>query len=140
MNTFFSNGYAVAGMALAMILALAFLVGSPGKPSSGIVAQVLSERYEGIAEIAHVRKLDGYESSEGYVVVTAYNITFTISHADLMAEMKATASKNMMAEMNLGLYLMMLQIQFGEWEAGDSYDMEEAFTFIKSEQGWRLQS
>ena len=124
---------------------LCLLAACSGKPSvSEMEAQLRSSlQDDGIEEIftfSNFEKLNGYQQSDRvYIADLRYTLTFNKGLEEIAEEVKANSKDEPLAAFGAGIGLVALQLQYGNFKAGDDIVQEDKITYIKTEQGWRIQ-
>jgi len=136
------NNLRYENMKYIMYLFMVFLlVGCAGKPSDGevkkqIIASILSDGGEKTFNVENYEKINGYEKdSNTYVADVKYDLVFKKGMKEIAQELKQQAKGS---PFGAGLGVMVLQMQFGNFEAGHRVTNDEEITFIKTEKGWRI--
>jgi hypothetical protein len=83
--------------------------------------------------ITQLKYANGYqEDANHYVVVASYLQTFKVSLSDWLDR---DDQPNLGADISTGL----MQLKYGQFDAGDSFDEVRSFLFMRTENGWILQ-
>jgi len=90
--------------------------------------------------VENFQKTNGFQQSDNiYVADVKYDLVFKKDFDELIAEMKRQASDNPSLVLTNGMSSMALRLQYGDFKAGQRVTKEEKITFIKTEQGWRIE-
>jgi len=136
------------------------LTGCARTPSEGeirrlVLAEIIDQDLRQFVEISEFQKTNGYEpGSNSYVADIRYKVTFRKSFADMAADLQkevdaaGTGAGQSSAERTItgaanavaGIGLLALAFQYGEFQAGDSFERNDRVSFIKTENGWQLSS
>lgn len=88
--------------------------------------------------VENVKKLNGWQEGDYYVTEAQYDIVFTTSLKQITQEIEKESKDNFFAGM-LGMGgLLALKVNFGDFNKGDTINVQKTFYFIETEQGWRL--
>ena len=129
-------------------------------PSEGeirrlVLAEAIDQDLAQFVEISEFRKTNGYEpGSNSYVADIQYKVTFRKRFAEMAADLEkeAAAANSAAGRSNAeravagaanavaGIGLLALAFQYGEFQAGDSFERSDRVSFIKTENGWQLSS
>ena len=89
--------------------------------------------------IEHLERLDGYALNDNvYVVEVKYDLVFTRSFRDLEREAGAASEDAPLSAFLDTMSLIALQMQYGNFKAGDRVTKEESLRFVRAEKGWRI--
>ena len=111
------------------LLVAAFLVGCSSGPDNADIENALNAmNNESFTKVSDFEKVNGYEEGDNkYVVDVNYEITFTESLDDLVANASG------MQKMAYG----MVKMAVGDFKKGDTVTDSTSITFVESENGWR---
>lgn len=129
----------------AFILSLVcILAGCSGRPSDSeietqITGKFLSNGGEEIFAVENFKKTNGFEKdSKTYIADVRYELVFKKSLQELAQTLKNESQQSPFEAMGAGLGVMALKLQYGDFKAGHRVEKEEKVTFIKTENGWRV--
>ena len=115
-----------------------------GRPGDAVVRKELEARLhkeglDALFRLENLQRLNGYALDDNrYVVQVKYDLVFTRDYADLAQEAKQTANDAPLAGFMGAMTLLALQMQYGNFKAGERITREADLTFVRSEKGWRL--
>jgi len=69
-----------------------------------------------------------------------YDLTFKKGIKEIAQQFKKESPKSGLAAFSSGFRVMAFKMEFGDFEAGHRVTKEEKVTFIKTENGWRIDS
>lgn len=130
---------------LLTVFFFSLLAACSAKPSLSEMEEQLraSLQADGVEEIftfSNVEKLNGYQQSDRvYIADLRYTLTFNKGLEEIAEEIKASSKEEPLAAFGAGFGLVALQLQYGNFKAGDEIVQEDKITYIKTEQGWRIQ-
>ncbi|MDF1762998.1 MAG: lipoprotein [Oleibacter sp.] len=126
-------------------LSLAFILsGCSGKPSDGeiekqITGNLLSDGGDEIFIVENFKKTNGFEKdSKTYIADVKYELVFKKGLQELAQLLEKESQSSPFGAMGASLGMMALQMQYGNFKAGHRVEKEEKVTFIKTENGWRI--
>ena len=114
------------------------------RPSDDDVRRAIEARLQkaglsDIMRIEHLERLDGYALNDNvYVVEVKYDLVFTRSFRDLEREAGAASEDAPLSAFLDTMSLIALQMQYGNFKAGDRVTKEESLRFVRAEKGWRI--
>lgn len=129
------------------IIALSFafiLSGCSGKPSDGEIERQIIGKLQGnggvqILTVENFKKTNGFEKdSKTYIADVRYEIVFKKGFPEVAQLLKQELQGSPFGAMGESLGMMALQMQYGDFKAGDRFVKEEKVTFINTENGWRV--
>ncbi len=89
--------------------------------------------------IENLERVNGYALNDNvYVVEVKYDLVFTRSFRDLEREAKTASQDAPLSAFLDTMSLIALQMQYGNFKAGDRVTKEESLKFIRTEKGWRI--
>lgn len=121
------------------------LTACSGKPSTGEMktqfwASLQKDGMEELFSLSDFEKLNGYQKSDRvYIADLRYTLTFKKGLGEWTEELKTTSKDQPLQAFGAGLSLMAMQLQYGEFEKGDEVVQDAKITYIKTEQGWRIE-
>ena len=130
---------------IACLLMLFILAGCSGKPSNRqieneVVKNVLSDGGNELFQVENFVKTNGFEKSEHtYIADVKYDLVFKKSLEEVAQQLKNESQGSPFGALGSGLGILALNMQFGNFEAGQRVNKEEKVTFIKTENGWRIE-
>jgi len=90
--------------------------------------------------VENFQKTNGFQKSDNiYVADVKYDLVFKKDFGQVLEEMKEQARDNPVQVFSDGMSSMALRLQYGDFKAGLRISQEEKLTFIKTEQGWRIE-
>lgn len=125
---------------------LLLLAGCSGKPGSSeieqqIVESLLKDGVEEIFKVENFEKINGFEKDHNiYIADIKYDLVFKKGIKELSHQLKQESSENPLAAFGGIGFIMALQMQYGNFEAGNRVTKEEKVELIKTENGWRISS
>ena len=114
------------------------------RPSDDDVRRAIEARLQkaglsGILRIENLERLDGYALNDNvYVVEVKYDLVFTRSFRELEREAGAASKDAPLSAFLDTMSLIALQMQYGNFKAGDRVTKEESLRFVRAEKGWRI--
>ncbi|MDP5142993.1 hypothetical protein ORJ00_09580 [Rheinheimera baltica] len=127
----------------AIVLAIS-LTACSDTPSESKLEQLLQQQfdsqYDALINIEHLKKINGWQESEyQYVAEVSYTIKFQTSFKAYMDEQTAKPG-NPLEKMAKGISAGMLKLQYGDFKAGDEYQVkQQTLSLRNAENGWLLQ-
>lgn len=132
-------------MKKALYLLVILLVGCSGKPTDSEVEQqmvgnILSGGGSEIFQVENFQKVNGFEKDENtYIADVKYDLVFKTGVKDMAQQLEQKSEASPFSKLGAGLGIMALQMQYGNFEAGHRVTKEDKVTFIKTENGWRIE-
>ena len=126
---------------LFLILVLAACTSRPSDDDvrRAIEAQLQKAGLSDILRIENLERLDGYALNDNvYVVEVKYDLVFTRSFRDLEREARTASEDAPLSAFLETMSLVALQMQYGNFKAGDRVTKEESLRFVRAEKGWRI--
>lgn len=133
-------GISVKFVVMVLLVLLAACSDVPGERQlQQLLQQEYDSRYKGLVEIENIRKINGWhEEKQLYTAEMSYQITFKKSFKEYMDAQTALPG-NPLEKMAKGMSVGMLKLQFGNFKADDSYQVQEQIIQLrKTEQGWAI--
>jgi len=127
-----------------VLLALFLLTACSSRPADDDVRRAIEARLQkaglsDILRIENLERLDGYALNDNvYVVEVKYDLVFTRSFRDLEREAGAASEDAPLSAFLDTMSLIALQMQYGNFKAGDRVTKEESLRFVRAEKGWRI--
>jgi len=127
-----------------MLIIAAFMLSAcsdtPGEAKlENMLQQQFDSKYQGLVEIEQLTKLNGWsEHKDNYMAEVSYTIAFKKSFKSFMDEQTAKPG-NPLEKMATGIAAGMLKLQYGDFKAGDEYQVEQqTITLRMTENGWAI--
>jgi len=147
-NPLYFRGRRVAVRLTAGILAILSLFGCGLSPNNSEIERALSHGdplIGKIYEIRNIRRINGYERPEGYVVEVSAELQILEKPTDYFARLSTADQTGAgalaavgMATAGLGKWGLMTAATISASKKGDVIPFSGTITMIKSEQGWIL--
>ena len=104
-----------------------------------LLQQQFDQQYQGLADIEQLKKLNGWADNDNeYTAEVTYNIAFKQSFKDYM-DQQTSRPGNPLEKMASGMSAGLLKLQYGDFKAGDSYQVkQQTLTLRMTENGWAL--
>ncbi|MCF8304483.1 MAG: hypothetical protein K9I94_14510 [Bacteroidales bacterium] len=122
-------------------LVVIVLTGCSGKPGSRQVEKqienyLIGNGLEKLYEVENVKKVNGIlENDNTYIAIVKYELIFKMN---LEEYGKTLDDNDVMGSFNDFGNLLSIIISYGEVKEGDKIERKDEFTFIKTDNGWRL--
>ena len=129
---------------LPLLLSLALLTACSNRPGTAEMARQLEQSRlgnggENIFAFSDFEKTNGFaEDERHYFADVRYTLTFKLSHEEMAEQIANDTEASPFEALGAGLGLAALQMQYGNFQRGDSIEQQEKVEFIKTEKGWRL--
>ncbi len=130
---------------LSCLLTLALLLTACSQnPDTGEARKVLEAELENahlaeLLEIAAVEKHNGYEDGNGlYTIEVSYELEARESLSDYANQVKADESLSGMDRFAMIMALSALRVEYGNFQAGDTFEEKRVLTFRETEKGWKV--
>lgn len=128
-----------------MIIAMALcLVGCGNKPSDSeiknqVVGNLLSDGGKDMFAVENFKKTNGFERDEKtYIADVEYELVFKKGLREVAQQLKQESQGSLFGDMGVGVAVMALQMEHGDFKAGHRVSKAEKIIFIKTENGWRI--
>lgn len=128
-----------------MIFAMSLcLVGCGNKPSDSeiknqIVGNIMSDGGDDLFKVENFKKTNGFERDEKtYIADVEYDLVFKKGLREIAQQIKRESQGSLFGDMGAGVAVMALKMEHGDFEAGHRVGKAEKVTFIKTENGWRI--
>ncbi|MDP5137153.1 hypothetical protein ORJ04_14460 [Rheinheimera baltica] len=129
---------------VAILLITAGLLACTDTPSQSKLEQLLQQQFDqqhdGLITVDKLKKLNGWsERDKHYSVEVSYNIAFNTSFKAYVDQQTAKPG-NPLEKMAKGISAGMLKLQYGDFKAGDEYQVtQQTLSLLNAENGWLLQ-
>lgn len=129
----------------AIALAILLLAGCSGKPSRSqmeeqVVAHLTSGRGGELFRIENFEKLNGIKKDDvTYVAEVRYDLVFKKGLKEVERQLNGASQDSPLGALAAGFGAMALRLQYGEFEAGQRIPKADKVTFLKTDNGWRLE-
>jgi len=129
---------------VAILLITAGLLACTDTPSQSKLEQLLQQQFDqqhdGLITVDKLKKLNGWsERDKHYSVEVSYNIVFNTSFKAYVDQQTAKPG-NPLEKMAKGISAGMLKLQYGDFKAGDEYQVtQQTLSLLNAENGWLLQ-
>lgn len=133
----------------ACILVALSLAGCSDKPSNHILEQQIVQQVMGggahevladpIVKVENFEKVNGFrKDSKTYIADLKYDLVFQKSLKEIAQQMKKEEADSPFSVAIGSGGVLILKMQFGDFEAGYRVTKKEKVTFLKTEKGWRI--
>lgn len=129
---------------LIYLTVLLLLAGCSGTPSSRkienkVEESLLQNGFDQVWTIDRIDHINGILKDDiTYLAIVEYGLTFKIGMQEFTQTDIDVGSNSIMGMIEGYELIGRMGLQFGQFEAGDSFELEEEFKFIKMDKGWEL--
>ncbi len=127
-----------------LFITLLLLIGCSEKPSQSEIEKLINEKFYSneLYDVENLKKVNGYQHNNTYVVELEYDMVFKLSLRDLAEEAKKMSQEERQAALLSGFMgeqsLFLIRALFGDFKKGDRFNKKEEVTLINTEKGWRI--
>jgi len=121
------------------ILTLAACSSSPSETrmTELIQSSIPSDIREYVA-VRHLKKLNGVKKDNTYKADVEYDIIFKKSFHEISDKLKSHTGSPLLERMKTNMFIASLRMNAGNFKAGYQRHVQQKIAFIKSENGWIL--
>lgn len=119
-----------------MVLFALALAGCNSGPSGNDIKKVMEQDTPDFMQVKKVNVLNSVKRDKGHLVEFETTLAFPKSYADTLRDLEKEAENEPMGAMMAAMMIQMLTMQFGEWQAGETFTDTTQAVFVKGSKGW----
>ncbi len=126
---------------LTLLIIFAGCSGTPGSRNieNKVEASLLQGGFDKVWTINRVDHVNGLQKDETtYVAIVEYDLTFKMDLNEFTETDIDLGTESAVGIFEAVEVIGQMAAKFGDFEAGDSFTLEDEFTFIKMDKGWEL--
>jgi hypothetical protein len=128
-------GHKWAWLMLTVFFAL-LVAGCNSGPSGSDIKNLVAQDTPDFMEVKKVEVLNSAKRDNGHLVKFETTLAFRKSYADTLRELEQAAENEPMGALMAAMMMQMLSLQFGEWQAGETFTDTTEAVFVKGSKGW----